>query len=58
MHRIITHILDFFDVKAREKEADARYLAEAYDIVDLERRMKILDTRGHRNDQYTNQFPY
>jgi hypothetical protein len=53
MKKILTHILDFLDVEKRQKVKDDEFLAEATSLVDLERRLQILENRythrSHRN---------
>lgn len=53
MKKILTHILDFLDVEKRQKVQDDAFLAEATSLVDLERRLQILENRythrSHRN---------
>lgn len=44
MRKLLKNLFKQFD----QKEEAIRYLSEAYDHVDLERRMKELDQRGIR----------
>lgn len=43
MKKIFTHILNFLDNDYRQKQQEEAFLAEATDLVDLERRIKILE---------------
>ncbi len=48
IRHILTQIKNFFDTEKRQKDADYRYLSEAVDTVDLERRLRELENRGTR----------
>lgn len=55
MKKILTHILNFLDTQYWQERADNQFLEQSTDLVDLERRIKILENR-HTQRNLTNVF--
>jgi hypothetical protein len=42
----LTRFLSFFDIEAIDKKKEYQFLAESKDLVDLERRQRLLEKNG------------
>ena len=42
----LTRFLSFFDIEAIDRKKEYKFLAESHDLVDLERRQKLLEKNG------------
>lgn len=42
----LTRFLSFFDIEAIDKKKEYKFLAESHDLVDLERRQRLLEKNG------------
>ena len=54
MKNLLKKVLDFLDTERARKAKDDAFLAESTDLVDLERRIKILENRRTHSNVFNN----